>query len=145
MYCSYMLRVRGCVVCLFFFCLYVCVCLYFQIQGPLQECRSIRPGASGLPYYCTPRVCVPDVIALLAVWRHNKPKPKKSEERLTSVAPKEEFGRMIKKNLPWGTVLKLSNRRRQLLVYSEVRRGAGTCEAPCILNYHCSSASLQPA
>ena len=39
--------------------------------------RSIRSGASGLPYYCAPLVCVSDVIELLAVWRHNKPKTKK--------------------------------------------------------------------
>ena len=31
----------------------------------------------GLPYYCTPRVCISVVIGLLAVWRHNKPKTKK--------------------------------------------------------------------
>jgi len=54
------------------------------------------------------------------------------EERLPSGSPKEEFGRMIfEKNLPWGTVLKFSQRCRQLLV--EVRRGAGTCDDPCIL------------
>jgi len=63
------------------------------------------------------------------------------EERLSSGSPQEEFGRMIfEKNLPWGTVLKFSLRRRQVLV--EVRHGAGTCEAPCILDYHRSSASL---
>ena len=28
-----------------------------NIQGPLRECRSIRPGASGFPYYCT-SICV---------------------------------------------------------------------------------------
>jgi len=33
-----------------------------------------EPEASGLPYYCTPPVCVPDVIGALAVWRHNIPK-----------------------------------------------------------------------
>ena len=38
---------------------------------------NTRPGASGLPYYCAPLVCVSDVIELLAVWRHNKPKTKK--------------------------------------------------------------------
>jgi len=46
-------------------------------KGPLRECRSIRSCASGLPYYCTPLVCIPAVIGLLAVWRHNKPKPKR--------------------------------------------------------------------
>jgi len=64
-----------------------------------------------------------------------------THEILSPGAPEEDFGRTIfKKNLPWGTVLKFSQRRRQLLV--EVRRGAGTCAAPCILDYHCSSASL---
>ena len=58
-------------------------------------------------------------------------------------ALKEEFSQMIfEKNLPWGTVLKFSHRRRQLLV--EVRHGARTCDVPCILDYHCSSASLYP-
>ena len=27
---------------------------------------ALGPGASGLPYYCTPLVCVPDVIGGLA-------------------------------------------------------------------------------
>ena len=35
------------------------------VRGPLQECRSIRSGASGLPYYCTPLVCISAVIGLL--------------------------------------------------------------------------------
>jgi len=56
------------------FCLYICVCVCVGIQGPLRECRSIWSGASGLPYYCTPLVCIPAVIELLAVWRNNKPK-----------------------------------------------------------------------
>jgi len=55
---------------------YTCVCIFLDIQSPLRECRSIRSGASGLPYYCAPLVCISAVIGLLAVWRHNKPKPK---------------------------------------------------------------------
>ena len=51
---------------------------YSDVQGPLRECRSIRPGASGLPYYCAPFVFVSDVIELLTVWRDNKPKTKKN-------------------------------------------------------------------
>ena len=31
---------------------------------------------------------------------------------------------------------------RQLLVEARVRSGTGTCDAPCILDHHCSSASL---
>jgi len=33
-----------------------------------KKCHSIRSGASGLPYYCTPLVCISAVIGLLAVW-----------------------------------------------------------------------------
>jgi len=40
----------------------------------LRECRSIRSGASGLPYYYTPIVCISVVFELLAVWRYNNPK-----------------------------------------------------------------------
>jgi len=56
---------------------YTCGCVFLHIQSPLRECRSIRSGASGLPYYCAPLVCISVVIELLAVWRHNKPKPTK--------------------------------------------------------------------
>jgi len=55
---------------------YNCVCVFLHIQSPLRECRSIRSGAFGLPYYCAPLVCISVVIGLLAVWRHNKPKTK---------------------------------------------------------------------
>jgi len=54
---------------------YTCVCVFFHIQSPLREFRSIRSGPSGLLYYCAPVVCISDVIQLLAVWRHNQPKP----------------------------------------------------------------------
>ena len=54
---------------------------YPYVRGPLRECRSIRSGASGLPYYCAPLVCVSEVIELLAVWRHNEPKLKTSLNR----------------------------------------------------------------
>jgi len=59
---------------LFLLCLYIYACVCLQIQGPLWECCSIRSGFCGLPYYCTPLVCVPAEIGGLAVWRHYKPK-----------------------------------------------------------------------
>jgi len=48
------------------------------VRGPLREYRSIRSGASGLPYYrdCASLVRISVVIELLAVWWHNKSKPK---------------------------------------------------------------------
>ena len=55
---------------------------YPYVRGPLRECRSIRSGASGLPYYCALLVCVSEVIELLAVWRQNKPKTKNQEHFL---------------------------------------------------------------
>ena len=51
------------------------------VLGPLRECRSIRSGASGLPYYCAPLVCISVVIELLAVWRHKKPKINQPKDR----------------------------------------------------------------
>jgi len=66
-------------LCVVFDSSFVCtrVCVFLHIQSPLRECRSIRSGASGLPHYCAPLVCVSDVMELLAVWWHNKPKNKK--------------------------------------------------------------------
>jgi len=49
-------------------------CVWLQIQGPLRECCSIRPGASGFHYCCAALVCVPDVIGVLAVWMYKKTK-----------------------------------------------------------------------
>ena len=49
------------------------------VRDQLRECRSIRSGTSGLPYYCAPLVCFSEIIESLAVWRHYKPKnPKKT-------------------------------------------------------------------
>jgi len=60
-------------------------------MGSLRECRSIRSGTSGLPYYCAaaPLVCVPAVIGLQAVWRHNqsKPNPNKKTSLLSTCLP----------------------------------------------------------
>jgi len=64
---------------------YTCVCVFLHIQSLLRECRSIRSGASGLPYYCAPLVCVSEVIELLAVWWHNKPKSKKNMTEVCTV------------------------------------------------------------
>jgi len=76
------------------------------------------------------------IIICFILWKHCALRT--PEERLPSGALKEEFGWMIfQKKSSLGDRTKVS---RQLLV--EVRRGAGTCDAPCTLNHHCSSASL---
>ena len=50
------------------------------------HCRSaLGPGASGLPYYCTPPVTVPDVIGGLAVGRHNNKTRQKNVDGQISV------------------------------------------------------------
>jgi len=44
----------------------------------MVHCGSaFKPGAFGLPYYCTSPVCVPDVIGELAMWRQNTQKKKR--------------------------------------------------------------------
>ena len=43
----------------------------FAIKYMVHCGSAFEPGASGLPYYCTPPVCVPDVMGALAVWRQN--------------------------------------------------------------------------
>jgi len=39
--------------------------------------QAFEPGASGLPYYYTPPVCVPAVIGALAMWPRRQKKGKK--------------------------------------------------------------------
>ena len=71
-------------------CLRMCVLFYLYVV-----CQHVRayafklkvhcgsalgPGASGLPYYFTPPVTVPDVIGGLVVWQHNNQKKKKRKK-----------------------------------------------------------------
>jgi len=68
------LRVFGCV-----FCSISLLFVYMYARMPssprsIAGVPSLEPSASGLPYYCTPPVCVPDVIGGLAVWQHNNQK-----------------------------------------------------------------------
>jgi len=74
-------RVCGCVFCCISL-LFVYMCVRMP-SSPRSIAGALRPGASGLPYYCTPPVCVPAVlgalavpyvIAELAVWPHNNKK-----------------------------------------------------------------------
>jgi len=106
----------------------------------------IRLGVCGPPYYCTPLVCVPAVIGVLAVWQYTKnqkthltsrgiltplvlflknsefPMPT-PEERLPWGVLKEEFGRIIfQKNLTWGTVLVFCHGQSSRHLLVEVRR-----------------------
>jgi len=72
----------GCVMFIHVACVWMCVLFYFSFVC-LHVCANtfkfkvhcgsaFEPGASGLPHYCTPPVCVPAVIGALAVWRQNK-------------------------------------------------------------------------
>jgi len=59
-----------------FVCLHMCA---YACKFKVHCGNAFEPGASGLPYYCTPPVCqcVPAVLGALAVWRHNQKKTKK--------------------------------------------------------------------
>ena len=46
----------------------------FAFKSMIHCGSAFEPGASGLPYYSTPTVCVPAVIGALAVWWQNKTK-----------------------------------------------------------------------
>jgi len=55
-----------------------------SLQTHIHVCRvhcgsAFEPGASGLPYYFTPLLCVPDAIGALAVWRQKKTKNEGSQ------------------------------------------------------------------
>ena len=60
---------RMCVLFYFYFiCLQVCV---YAFKSKVHCGSALRPGTSGLPYYCTPLVCAPAIIGALAVWQQN--------------------------------------------------------------------------
>jgi len=57
-----------------FVCLHVCA---YAFKSKVHYESAFGPGAFGLPYNCTPPVCVPAVLGGLAVWRHNNIQKKK--------------------------------------------------------------------
>jgi len=65
--------------------------VYIGLRMPLSS-RSIAgpsalgPGASGLPYYCTSPVTVPDVIGGLAVWRHINQKIRHINQKIRHIS-----------------------------------------------------------
>jgi len=81
---------------------------YSRVRCPLRECRSIRSGASGLPYYCAPLARISAVMELLAVWRHNKPKTK------------NHFGAKTQSE---GTIQLVPKPRKMLIIIPRRRRG----------------------
>ena len=92
--CSSMLCDYGCVFCFIsFLFVYMCQCVCMPLSSrSIAGVSAFEPGASGATIpkakrqeilslrrprssgYCTPPVCVPDVIGGLAVWRHNQKK-----------------------------------------------------------------------
>ena len=62
-------------ICILFYFSFIWLRVYAFVIDSMVQCGSAcEPGASGLPYYCTPPVCIPDVIGTLAVWRQNTKK-----------------------------------------------------------------------
>jgi len=62
-------------MCILFYFSFIWLHLHASASNSMVHCgRAFKPGASGLPYYCKPPVCVPDVIDALAMWRQNTPK-----------------------------------------------------------------------
>jgi len=77
-------------ICVLFYSSFVCPCVYaYDFKFKVHCGSALEPGASKLPYYCAPRVCVPAVLGGLAVCRHNKPKTKNQEWR-NRTTPKKE-------------------------------------------------------
>jgi len=65
----YVACLRMCVLFYFYFvCLHVCP---YTFKSKVHCGSALGPGASGLPCYDTPFVCVPAVIGALVVWQQN--------------------------------------------------------------------------
>jgi len=60
-------------MCVWFYFSFVCLLVYAHAFKSKVHCGSaLGPGASGLPYYCTPPVTFPAVLGGQGVWWHNK-------------------------------------------------------------------------
>jgi len=53
----------------------------FAIKSKVHCKSAFEPRASGLPYYCTPPVCVPDEIGALTLWRQKTTKKKEKKKK----------------------------------------------------------------
>ena len=72
------------------------------IGRSFQTTQALRSGASGLPYYCAPLVCVSAVMELLAVWWHNNQKPKKPRCKKPPLAVHERSNcPLLPESNPW--------------------------------------------
>jgi len=63
---------------------------YMCMRLPLSPCSIagvLRPGASGLPYYCTPPVTISAVLGVSAVKQAKEPKKKTGVLRIVGVFP----------------------------------------------------------
>jgi len=88
-------------MCVLFYFSFVCLHVCAYACKSEVHCRSVLgPGASGLPYYCTPLVCVPDVIEGLAVWRQNNNKKNTKNTTITVTHWGAERRRAIAPTLP---------------------------------------------
>jgi len=116
------------------------------LEEKLEECRSTVPKELG---YLLSVFNKNSTLWLKGILHQRKKERKKVSQRRRGFpqgSRRENLaGWFLKNNLPWGTEIKFSQCRRQLLV--EVRCVAGTCDDPCILAciyrpiHHCSSAS----
>jgi len=62
-------------MCVVFYVSVIWINVYaFAILSMVHCGSAFEPGASGLPFYCTPPVCVPAVLGALALWWHKKKK-----------------------------------------------------------------------
>jgi len=71
--------------------IWMCVLFYFCFVCLHVYAYAFKSGASGLPYYCAPLVCISEVIELLAVWWHYKTKTRtyRKAESMQEDAKKE--------------------------------------------------------
>ena len=95
---------------LFCFLHLLCVCVWISIA----EVPFDSADASGLPYYCAPRVCVPVVIGGLVVWWYKKPRSRKTFKWWAAAASRGSWKSLI---TGWPRALCINVLVRMLIIF----------------------------
>ena len=127
----------GCVLSMHVACLWMCALFFFGLHiyvcsfdsKSRVHCESaLVPGTSGLPYYCSPLVCIPAVLGGLAVWEKSQPSVRAQRSVVQPIRPPVTFPMLEAK-------LEAEARRSPLPRFSgKVVRAMYTV---MVIQYHC--------
>jgi len=116
-------------MCVVFYFSFIWVHVYAFAIEAMVHCGSASARRFRAPYYCTPPVCVPAVLAGLAVWRHN------NKTKTIKRTPSCLLKRTNKQIACWVVLLFVAS---SLYVYVRLQIHCGSAQGPLPGQPHCA-------